>query len=276
MIEALQYRFSVSEKRYILPLNRKLMVVHAVRMVLAGLIICVCAYFSLQAGQPQLAKAVLFLGFAGLGSWHTHEIQKPFSIFTTTDDALKWVFTLSFTTGLTVVFLLLYFLKVGFTLLTAIASAAAFVLPFLVFESWLMYVGSTQQYYPPWHLPLGLFDKRATIFLNSVTVKMKVAGSFFYPEEVVFTTTGPARMQLGKLFHRLVVKQNSGDKPMIELLDETRQAFAWTFYAEGYKGLKQRVLDPEATLIQNKLKDGSTIVATRVKAPRALPPASAH
>ncbi len=276
MIEALQHRFSVSEKRYTLPLNRKVMVIHAVKMILAGLIICVCSYFSLQAGQSQLAKAIQFLAFIALGTWHTVQIQKPFSVFTTRDEAFKWVFTIGFTAGLFAVFLLLHFLDIGFVLLTAIASAAAFVLPFLVFESWLMYVGSTQQSYPPWHLPLGIFDKRATIFLNSVTVKIKVAGSFFYPEEMVFTTTGPARMQLGKLFHRLVVKQNSGEKPMIELLDESRQAFAWIFYAEGYKGLEQRVLDPEATLIQNKLKEGSTIVATRVKAPRALPPASPH
>ncbi|MEJ7913319.1 MAG: TssN family type VI secretion system protein [Chitinophagaceae bacterium] len=274
MIEALQHRFSISEKRHILPLNRKVMIVHAVRMILAGLIICVCAYFPVQVGQFQLSKVIQLIGFVALGSWHTAQVQKPFSIFTTRDDASKWFFTLAFTAGLIAIFLVLQLLYSHFNLLTGIASAAAFVLPFLVFESWVLYVGFTQQDYPPWHLPLGLFDKRATIFLNSVTVKIKVAGSFFYPEETLFITTGPSRMQLGKLFHRLVVKQNSGEKPMIELLDETRQAFAWTFYAEGYKGLEQRVLDPEATLIQNKLKDGSTIVATRVKAPRALPPAS--
>ena len=271
MIEALQHRFSVSEKRHTLPLNRKVMGVHGLKLVVAASVIGICSYYTLHMGAFLLSKTVQIVGLLLLGAWHAAQLQKPESYLNALNDQAKWGLTIGVSALMVIFLLLLRFFQIQFHFLTGVAGAASFVLPLLVYETWLLYVGTTQKYFPPWHLPLGIFDKRATIFLNSITITVKVAGSFFYPEETLLVSTGPARMQLGRLFHRMVVKQNSGSESVIGLLDEAGQFYAWTFYAEGYKGFEQRVLDPEATLIKNRLKDGSIIVATRVKAPRALP-----
>ena len=77
------------------------------------------------------------------------------------------------------------------------------------------------------------------------------------------------------MVYQLVLNENGKGKTVIDVVDESKQFYAWLFYTESYKGLNKRSLNPEATLLQNKIREGNIIIAKRVKLPKILGPAQA-
>lgn len=108
-----------------------------------------------------------------------------------------------------------------------------------------------------------VIEKKATVFLNSLPIHIKLSRSLT-SEATSFPLQAPVKMKLGTMFYHFIQDKNKAPESAIEFKNARDAFYGWEFYTEAFGGLKKRYLNPELTLIDNKIKQNATIVAQRV------------
>lgn len=147
-------------------------------------------------------------------------------------------------------------------ILVALASGAGFLLPYLVTEQWQQLKTLPEERFEPWQLPKKEETRIATIGLNSQVIRFRIATSYFDPNDITVSVTQPSRSRLGKAFQE-ALEQPAAKK--IELSDVQKQEYYWEFFRENPRVGGRRYLDPEKTLIDNAIRENTTITAKRIK-----------
>ncbi len=161
-------------------------------------------------------------------------------------------------------FHLLLFFTTGFFELSWLLSAIiGFFLPTAVRFTWLFFNAIDEvATYPPWQLPEVIPERKASLLLNAVELKICTRLKPYDRDEKIFRVTAPKYLLLGELFHRFVSDQYY-QLVNIELFDQDQEAFAWRFILKTSIG--EKILDPAATITKNKIRKGYMIIAERVE-----------
>jgi len=214
---------------------------------------------------PDLYRMVTSLQlvmFLALGCWQAEVRNSLFRPLVRNGIDGRLFFTLLIAVMVFIMLGILYIVLQQGELLIAAASAAAYLLPWLLVEQWDQLNALPEQRFEPWRLPPKDKERVASIALNSQTVRFKLALNYFDPENISITVLQPARARLGKAFQE-ALQQSGNDK--IELNDLQKQDYSWEFYRENPRVGGKRFLDPEKTLIENAIREQSVITAKRVK-----------
>ncbi len=141
----------------------------------------------------------------------------------------------------------------------------AFGLPALVYYHWTLFdsLRRSSNKNKVWFGFENVMDGKVTVYLNSVPIKIKITKKYYEELEEIIETTFPGHMIFGKIFNKFLLDLN--EETEIELYDEINQSFGWVFFEKRKHSYEVRCLDPELTVRENKIKDGSTIIARRVK-----------
>ncbi len=208
-------------------------------------------------------KIIQLLAFAVVGILYLRFTKQHFLISNTVFLRKKLLSSLLLSSFIFITLLLLYVFLSHNMFIMALASSCAFLLPSIIFYAWLLFKSFSQHQYKVWYNFENIRDNRVTIFLNSIPLNIKLTCKYFDVGEEIFIATLPGHVPFGKLFNQFLVNQNSDDR--IEFLDEKKNPYGWIFFVESIKGYGKRYIDPELTLRENKIKENTTIVATRVK-----------
>lgn len=265
MMEALQKEFSFATLKETVSQNLKPVIGYSLLFIFLALSIGALPILGLDSSYFFYIKTGMLLGFLWMGKWFTSTLNSRlyFLVQDSFDGRLLFTLFLSFSifAGLSI----LYLFAEPSLLYLALGNTCAFLLPFLMVHAWNYYTCIPQSKFPVWYIPDGEIDTRATIFLNSITLKIKVTQKYFDPEEMEFVITEPGRMPLGKVFYHFITRQNAKADMTIDCVDENKHPFGWEFYVENLNGLFKRHLNPEASLIDNKVEENTVITAKRVK-----------
>ena len=152
----------------------------------------------------------------------------------------------------------------------ATETAAAFVLPFLIYASWLSFQRIPARNYVPWYLPTPA-ERQLTIqpagySTATMQVQLKVARNPDAIQENIFPVTSPGKQKLGRLFEKFIEEQHSTGKQVVIAINNDPQAsFAWLFFEEKWFGLYRRHLNPLRSLLENRIKPDTTIAVRRIQ-----------
>jgi hypothetical protein len=141
-------------------------------------------------------------------------------------------------------------------------SCCAFLLPSILYHSWLFYNAMLNNEYKTWYIINTNEEERLSIFLNSLSINFRLFPSPLGAVETFFLTL-PAYVPLGRLFNQFVITNNRNEGTLIEWMDEDKNIYGWIFYIKEYSGTSVRYLDPEKTLRENNIKDNAIIIAER-------------
>ncbi len=144
-----------------------------------------------------------------------------------------------------------------------VPAAASFLLPYFSRYTFKLFEDIPELKYQLWFKRDNLIDSKAFVFLASVPIKWKLNVSMFDNSVTVFNRTVPAQMELGKVFHYLLVQEEQNGV-VIETEDEIGQEIGWQFYLEEWQGYKSKSLNPEANFWENQISPDATIIAKRV------------
>ncbi len=152
-------------------------------------------------------------------------------------------------------------IKRNTSIITCLYYSCLFLLPFVIYQTWLFYdsllPGSLDKL---WYLPEQTSQApKATVFLNSVHLKIKMAPAYGATEKV-YDTTVPGRISLGTMFTNFVHEENDTDERKFE--DISNQSFGWNFFVPSFMGTRK--LDADLSLDQNNIKSDTLIIARRV------------
>jgi hypothetical protein len=208
------------------------------------------------------AKTLQLLAFGGLGILHIYFLKKR--LLLNSEFSFKNLgVTLQLFGFVFIVLFILYFLLAKNMLLMSLYSSCAFLLPSIIFHSWLIFENFPEKQYKVWNNFENVSNTGVTIYLNSISVNIKFTRKYFDINEEVFAATLPMHQPFGKLFNRFLVNLN--EEEPVEFLDEKQTFYGWIFFAESIGGYGKRYIDPDLSLEENKIKENSTIVAKRVK-----------
>lgn len=128
---------------------------------------------------------------------------------------------------------------------------AAYNIPNPVFASWI---------YPAHeiHLP----DERPNEKL--VVIAFEIAKKADSPTKTNFRAKGPEVMKLGDLYYHFINDYNEyHSETTIDFTDEHRESYEWWFRIKPKWYQANRILDPELTVRENKIKENSVIICER-------------
>lgn len=210
----------------------------------------------------RLRKALQFLAFLGIGIAYATQYPKRLYFFSDRGFSGGLLYSIFLTLVIYVLLFALYLLIDRALLLTALGSACAFLLPFIVSQAWESYDTVTENPYSLWY-PTGPVDETDVVFLNGLPIKVKLAQSPYDQTEQTYASSAPLDMKLGDFFNHFILQKNKGKRPVIELTNESKTTSGWEFYTEAYGGLQKRPLNPRETILDNKLEKGAVIIARR-------------
>lgn len=158
---------------------------------------------------------------------------------------------------------LVYSIYGNISLIIALSSGAAFAVPFIVNESWILFNKIPEKEYRIW-VPEKRIENNASIFLDSLYLKLKLGKKYHDSEDEVYKVYMPYYIKLGEFFSRFINEKNR-KLTVIEDVDYLKKLYAWEFFATDNYGVQSRRLDPNKNIVDNKLKQSSVIVAKRVE-----------
>lgn len=161
--------------------------------------------------------------------------------------------------------------KGSISMLTCIYYSCLFLLPSVIYQAWLFYKNlSLTSYRKVWYLPEQTGQvPSATVFLNSIRIKIKVAPAHGTTEEI-FETTVPGRMSVGNMFDNFINEEMTSGNSKFK--DVHHQSFGWLFFAPSFIGMGTRLLHAEQSLDQNKIKTNTLITARRITKKLSITP----
>ncbi len=84
-------------------------------------------------------------------------------------------------------------------------------------------------------------------------------------QKTYFRAKTPENIALGELYYHFINDYNElQSETPIEFLDNQSAAYEWWFYAKPRWYQSARILDPETTMLENKVKENTVIVCERI------------
>jgi hypothetical protein len=235
-------------------------------VILVALIAVSICYFSLINFSLTLSlffnKVVLLSLFAFLGLLH---LALSGSLLQLTSFKEKFLLCLQLFVIIAAAFFFFYDFRNLAHISLAIAASSAFVLPQVLSLSWESFIGISVGETKLWYTTK--LSQGAAAFIYGMTLKIKVPVKASDRKKKVFASKAPLSMKLGEFFDHFIIIQNNKWRHKIEVSENEEQDFGWQFYEENLGGLMRRRLDPEMSLVENGVKENSTIVALRVYKP---------
>lgn len=235
----------------------------AIYVIIIALVSTVICYFSLLNFKLPisffLTKLSLLALFTVLGLLH---LPLSYRFLQLNSFKEKFFFLLQLFVVVAAPFFFFYEFSNKSTVFLALAASSAFILPGIVSLSWDSFsslTGSVQRLWYTTKLSQG-----AAAFIYGMTLKIKMPVKISDRKKKVFSTKAPLSMKLGEFFDHFVIIQNNKWRHKIELSEGDQQSFGWKFYELNLGGLLRRRLDPDISLVENGVKENSTIVALRV------------
>jgi hypothetical protein len=232
-------------------------------MLLALALSCICLLPDSNDWFDGL-KALQLSAFMAIGFIHTSQLYKRLSFLHRNFSGEGLWFTLLLLTLVLLSTTVLYMLVNPGLLPVSLACSGAFLFPFLMYRAWFFYSHIPPGVYTVWHLPEDDAVGYSTGSRNGQPVRIKLARSYFEVKDELFQVTATPQTRLGRLLYNVVAEQ-SKMPATIQLKDEDDKPFGWEFYAKGLLGLFKRRLNPEKSLLSNKVKKNTVVLVKRVR-----------
>jgi Type VI secretion system, TssN len=232
--------------------------------LLIGYIPVAAHYFHLAPGPVVILQLGAHLA---TGFWNISILKKKLSFLDPLlQDSFLYTVLLSVTAGLA---LLLTYTIAGFSQLSlAAAGSGCFLLPFVIRQTRNLYASIPAAEYKIWYNP-ATTPTAGTMVPIRTPIRFKIAANYFDIDEQVFPVAVPEKVKLGKVFHQFVTEHNAkATSTTIECTDASYQPYGWQFHTMKWGGLVKQVLDPDLNLAQNKIKNDTVIIVTRIKTPQ--------
>jgi Type VI secretion system, TssN len=129
---------------------------------------------------------------------------------------------------------------------------AAYSIPDPVFASWIY----------PLHEQIDLPDEKPNEKL--VVIAFEIAKKETSEHKTNFRAKGPETMKLGDLYYHFINDYNElHSETMIDFADEHHESYEWWFRLKPKWYQSNKILDPELTVRENKIKENSIIICER-------------
>lgn len=160
-----------------------------------------------------------------------------------------------------------YFVTGNNSLVMAFASSGAFLLPFLIYQGYIEFMGIPAKNYPVWHLPETASGAAvlSAFTVNSIQLQLVIARTASDKDVNTIPVTVSAKTKLGRVFEKFIEDRRiEGAKYAIETKNDKDNSFGWQFYESKWMGVYQRWLNPSMSLYENKVRANATIIVIRV------------
>lgn len=210
-------------------------------------------------GHPVFYKLLPVL-FLLAGCYHAFFIKKHLPGLTF---AKRWMFSL----GLGMALLLLLACSVlwdqQLSIRGVFTNTGAFLLPFTLIELWSVYEDISYSGIKPWQLIDEDTGDLPTSYLHGQQIRFSVLQEPDINGSRKITVLASGRMKLSDVFFQMVRKQNQKDGFHIALKSREQEPHTWVFYKKDMF-LWYRSLDPEKTLLENRIGKNALIYVQRV------------
>ncbi|WKN41291.1 TssN family type VI secretion system protein [Tunicatimonas pelagia] len=142
-------------------------------------------------------------------------------------------------------------------------AATAFLLPFFIHKSFLLWQAVPPPYFYKWFFPTEKEVPTLT-FQNTIPLQFTFEKEINHTDSTTFAVVAPNDIQLGDLFHSFLEEynQHNTDSP----IQSYRPPFSWIFYCETHQWWKPlKVVDPNASVAENNLKPNDLVNAVRIR-----------
>lgn len=236
--------------------NKRPLIAFAIIVIVASALLAFVSQFL----SPTLAKLFQLAVFFLLGYVHLSMLRGALSVLDASERLWYSLFMAALVIGL--------LFGVGlfthrFNPFLIVASGAAFLLLFIIDETWQQYNLAADGPVQSWQYTPDLPLNQSTVFLNSLPIRVKVQTDEHGREEMLIHTRAPVRMKLGLIFYHMVQDQKGSGRLQIALADTKEHSYKWIFFAPRLIGW-DRPLNPEVGLVENGIKENALIVARRI------------
>lgn len=233
-------------------------------MVISIVLGCI-SLLAMQANIPLgWLKLLQMICFCAAGLLHVKKIRRyNFVLKNSSKGKLQFsilLFALIFLT-----LLILYYITYPEFMLMALGSASAFVLPFIIAQSWATLNAVSRIQYKIWTVPVPDTFEKTFIFFGGLPVKIIFSLEGDDRGKKLFKSNAPLDKSIGDFYNHFLLIQRNNNKQSIALKDENERSFGWKFYKVDMWGLRKKQLDPDATFEETDIKSHSTILAKRVR-----------
>lgn len=256
MDERQPQNFSFLRFREKLGQNKKKVAAFSAFLIVASLVLGGTVFFM----NSRVATLVQLIGFLALGYMHVSVMRGNLSILEPTE---KLVYSLLLLASVFIFLSGFYLLTNKYPLLNVLASSCAFLLVYLLGELWRLYNHISETSITPWYYSGDLSSNQATVFLNSIPIRVKIQIEQHGRVEYPIAFRAPVKMKLGMIFYHMIKEQNESGKTSIDFTDRNNKPFGWVFFTPSFAGWS-KTLDPEATLIESKIGPNAVIIARRI------------
>ncbi len=164
----------------------------------------------------------------------------------------------------TLLLCLLYTTLAAYSSASFLAGAAtAFLLPFFIHKSFLLWLAVPPPYYYKWFFPTEK-EVPALSFQNTISLQFTFVKEINHTDSPTFAVVASNDTSLGDLFHSFLdeYNQHNADSP----IQSYRPPFSWIFYGETRQWWKPRkVVNPDVSIAENDLKTNDLVNAVRIR-----------
>ncbi|MGB3589497.1 MAG: TssN family type VI secretion system protein [Tunicatimonas sp.] len=142
-------------------------------------------------------------------------------------------------------------------------AATAFLLPFFIHKSFLLWLAIPPPYYYKWFFPTEK-EVPTLSFQNTIPLQFTFVKEINHTDSPTFAVVASNDTQLGDLFHSFLdeYNQHNVDSP----IQSYRPPFSWIFYCETHQWWKpSKVVNPDASIAENDLKPNDLVNAVRIR-----------
>lgn len=152
------------------------------------------------------------------------------------------------------------------SVITCLFYTCLFLLPYTIHQNWIFFKNlSVINAKKIWYLPEQSSQVRtATVFLNSIRIKIKIAPTQGTAERI-YETTVPGRLSIGNMFSNFINDEEKNTGELFELKDEEDHNYGWQFLTPSFLGISKRPVDADVSLNDNNIKANSVIFARRIQ-----------
>lgn len=255
MNERLQ-NFSFLRFKDKLVLNKKNVTAFSLLLIVASLVLGSTVFFM----NGSVARLVQLAGFLALGYLHVNIMQGNLAVLTQVE---KLVYSFVLTFAVFVFLSVLYLFTGAYHLPLVLAAGCSFLLVYVLSELWTSYNTVSESNIMPWYYSGPVSSNQATVFLNSIPIRVNVQIEQHGRVEYPIAFRAPLKMKLSLIFYHMIEEHNESGKTAIEFTDRAGKPYGWIFFTLSLTGWSKS-LDPGATLLENKIGPNSVIIARRV------------
>ena len=232
-------------------------------LVISAALGCI-SLLSVKAGIPLgWMKFFQMICFCAAGILHVKKMRRNY--FLENDSRSELQFSIQLFVLIFLLLLVGYYLIYPDFILIALGSACAFVLPFIIAQSWITLKAFSRIEYKIWTVPVPDTFEKTFIFFGGVPTRIIFSLDGNDRNKKLFKSNAPLEKTVGDFYNHFLLIQRNNNRQDIALKDENERPFGWKFFKVDMLGLRKKQLDPEATFEELDLKNHSTILAKRVK-----------